>query len=134
MPLHPLVFHPSATKQTCDAQTSERATREWPLERVVALFDLSFNDLLFQAQQVHRANFDPNEVELATLLSIKTGGCPEDCAYCPQAARYDTGVTAKRYCPSTRYSKLHAKPRQMAPRVSAWVPPGDPRRIVISPM
>ncbi|HTN65266.1 MAG TPA: biotin synthase BioB [Burkholderiaceae bacterium] len=72
------------------------AAETWPVDEVLALFDLPFNDLMFRAQQAHRANFDPAEVELATLLSIKTGGCEEDCAYCPQAARYDTGVTAKK--------------------------------------
>jgi biotin synthase len=68
----------------------------WPVANVVALFDLPFNDLLYQAQQIHRLHFNANQVELATLLSIKTGGCPEDCSYCPQAARYDTGVTAQK--------------------------------------
>ena len=58
----------------------------------LALFALPFNDLLFRAHTVHRANFDPNQVQRSTLLSIKTGGCPEDCGYCPQAARYHTGV------------------------------------------
>jgi biotin synthase len=66
------------------------------LERLRAealgLFDLPFNDLLFRAHTVHRENFDPNRVQRSTLLSIKTGGCPEDCGYCPQAARYHTGV------------------------------------------
>ena len=68
----------------------------WPVDEVMTLFDLPFNDLLFQAQTIHRANFPEGEVELATLLSIKTGGCEEDCGYCPQAARYDTGVEAKK--------------------------------------
>ena len=68
----------------------------WPVDEVLALFDLPFNDLIYQAQQAHRLYFDPREVELATLLSIKTGGCEEDCAYCPQAARYHTGITAKK--------------------------------------
>ena len=58
----------------------------------LALYDLPFNDLLFRAHTVHRENFDPNRVQRSTLLSIKTGGCPEDCGYCPQAARYHTGV------------------------------------------
>jgi biotin synthase len=62
------------------------------VEEVEALFELPFNDLIYRAQSVHRKNFDPNEVQLSTLLSIKTGGCSEDCGYCPQAARYDTGV------------------------------------------
>jgi biotin synthase len=60
--------------------------------RALALLDLPFNDLLFRAHTVHRAHFDPNRVQRSTLLSIKTGGCPEDCGYCPQAARYHTGV------------------------------------------
>jgi biotin synthase len=68
----------------------------WQVDDIVALFDLPFTDLLYRAQQVHRAHFDPQDVELATLMSIKTGGCPEDCGYCPQAARYDTGVEAQK--------------------------------------
>ncbi|MDD5177153.1 MAG: biotin synthase BioB [Sterolibacterium sp.] len=71
----------------------------WTEESVAELFELPFNDLLYRAQQVHRAHFAPNEVELATLFSIKTGGCPEDCAYCPQAARYHTGVEAGKLAP-----------------------------------
>jgi len=67
---------------------------DWTREEVRALFDLPFPDLMFRAQSVHRQHFDPTEVQISTLLSIKTGGCPEDCAYCPQSARYDTGVEA----------------------------------------
>ena len=76
-------------------QTAEALSGEaWSVQAVVALFDQPFNDLLFRAQQVHREHFDPNEIQLSTLLSIKTGGCPEDCAYCPQLVHYDTGVEA----------------------------------------
>ena len=64
----------------------------WTVSEVEALFALPFNDLLFQAQLVHRENFNPNEVQVSTLLSIKTGACPEDCKYCPQSARYNTGL------------------------------------------
>ena len=64
----------------------------WSVAQVEALFALPFSDLLFRAQSIHRAHFDPNAVQLSTLVSIKTGGCPEDCGYCPQAARYHTGV------------------------------------------
>jgi biotin synthase len=64
----------------------------WTLAQVEALFALPFNDLMFQAQNAHRANFDPNAVQLSTLLSIKTGGCSEDCGYCSQSARHDTGL------------------------------------------
>jgi biotin synthase len=63
---------------------------------VRALFALPFPELMFHAQSVHRQYFDPAEVQISTLLSIKTGGCPEDCAYCPQSARYDTGVRAEK--------------------------------------
>jgi biotin synthase len=67
---------------------------DWTRAEVGALFALAFPELMFRAQSVHRAHFDPTEVQISTLLSIKTGGCPEDCAYCPQSARYDTGVAA----------------------------------------
>jgi biotin synthase len=69
---------------------------DWTREEVRALFDLPFPDLMFRAASVHRENFDPTEVQISTLLSIKTGGCPEDCAYCPQSAKYDTGVKAEK--------------------------------------
>ena len=64
----------------------------WTREEVLALFNQPFNDLLFNAQVAHRRHFNPNQVQLSTLLSIKTGACPEDCKYCPQSARYDTGL------------------------------------------
>ena len=63
---------------------------------VLALLDLPFADLMHKAGEVHRERFNPNQVQVSTLLSIKTGGCPEDCAYCPQAARYDTGLKAQK--------------------------------------
>jgi biotin synthase len=65
---------------------------DWQREEALALFDMPFNDLLFRAQSVHRRYFDPNEVQLSTLLSIKTGACPEDCKYCPQSGHYNTGL------------------------------------------
>jgi biotin synthase len=67
---------------------------DWSREEVQALFDLPFPDLMHRAATVHREHFDPREVQVSTLLSIKTGGCPEDCAYCPQSARYNTGLKA----------------------------------------
>jgi biotin synthase len=69
---------------------------DWQLEEVVALFNQPFSDLVFQAQTVHRQNFDPNEVQVSSLLSIKTGACSEDCGYCPQSARHDTGLKAEK--------------------------------------
>ncbi|HKI61216.1 MAG TPA: biotin synthase BioB [Mariprofundaceae bacterium] len=65
---------------------------DWNVDEIEALFELPFNDLMFRAQQAHRAHFDANEIQLSTLLSIKTGGCPEDCKYCPQSSRYETGL------------------------------------------
>ena len=69
---------------------------DWTRAEVAALFALPFPELMFEAARIHRLHFDPSEVQISTLLSIKTGGCPEDCAYCPQAARYDTGVKAEK--------------------------------------
>ena len=73
---------------------SNTTTQRWTEQEALALLQLPFNDLLFRAHTVHRAHFKPNEIQLSTLLNIKSGGCPEDCAYCPQSARYDTGLDA----------------------------------------
>ncbi len=69
---------------------------DWQLAEALQLFALPFNDLLFRAQQAHREHFDPNEVQISTLLSIKTGSCPEDCKYCPQSAHYNTGLAREK--------------------------------------
>jgi biotin synthase len=102
-------FHPTA------------AAADPALERLrieaLALFDLPFNDLLFRAHTTHRENFDPNRVQRSTLLSIKTGGCPEDCGYCPQAKRYHTGVededllTLEQVTAAARAAKEHGATR-----------------------
>lgn len=68
---------------------------DWTEEQINALFDLPFNDLLHHAQSVHRQHFNPNQVQLSTLINIKSGGCSEDCSYCPQSARYNTEVEAE---------------------------------------
>ncbi len=73
--------------------------KRWTVAEVEALFALPFNDMLFRAQQVHREHFDPNAVQRSTLLSIKTGGCSEDCGYCSQSARYDTGLEKETLLP-----------------------------------
>ncbi|CAL95433.1 biotin synthase BioB [Azoarcus olearius] len=78
---------------------AEAPRKKWTVAEVQALFDLPFLDLVFQAQQVHRAHFAANEVQRSTLLSIKTGGCSEDCGYCSQSARYDTGLERERLLP-----------------------------------
>ena len=75
------------------------ASARWSVADVQSLYELPFVDLLYRAQQVHREHFDPREIQLSTLLSIKTGGCPEDCAYCPQSASFDTGVKASKLMP-----------------------------------
>lgn len=69
---------------------------DWTVEEVESLFNLPFNDLLFRAQELHREHFNPNEVQISTLLSIKTGACPEDCSYCSQSAINDTGLERER--------------------------------------
>ena len=123
MSSQPVVFHPAP------AAAPVIVAEAWPVEQVLALFNLPFNDLLFRAQQAHRTHFDPTEVELATLLSIKTGGCPEDCGYCPQAARYDTGVTAQKILPldtvlqAAREAKQHGATRFCMG--AAWRGPKD---------
>ncbi len=72
---------------------------DWSRDEVLALFDLPFNDLLFRAHSLHRQHHDANAVQVSTLLSIKTGACPEDCAYCPQSARFDTGLKVEKLMP-----------------------------------
>ena len=96
-----------AQAETCSGASSAPTTqgsaaparKRWSVAEVEALFALPFNDLLFRAQQVHRENFDPNAVQRSTLLSIKTGGCSEDCGYCSQSSRYDTGLEKEALLP-----------------------------------
>jgi biotin synthase len=79
---------------TAGTRVTAEPRLDWTLTEVEALFDLPFNDLLYTAQWVHRQHFDANSVQVSTLLSIKTGACPEDCAYCPQSIRFSTGIDA----------------------------------------
>jgi len=69
---------------------------DWSLDEINALFSMPFNDLLFKAHTIHRENFDPNKVQVSQLLNIKTGACPEDCSYCSQSSKYDTGLERER--------------------------------------
>ncbi|WP_407941174.1 biotin synthase BioB [Nitrogeniibacter aestuarii] len=91
----------TSTAAPTTAQTTAPTAQAtpWRVADVEALFAMPFNDLLFKAQQVHREHFDPNAVQRSTLLSIKTGGCSEDCGYCSQSARYDTGLERERLMP-----------------------------------
>jgi biotin synthase len=86
----------AATAGRPTAGPQDDIRHDWTRAEVEALFALPFNDLLFEAQTVHRKYFDPNQVQVSTLLSIKTGACPEDCAYCPQSTRYETGLEAEK--------------------------------------
>ncbi|WP_028469708.1 biotin synthase BioB [Neptunomonas japonica] len=102
---------------------------DWTVEEVQALFDLPFNDLMFNAQTVHRQYFNPNEVQVSTLLSIKTGACPEDCKYCPQSGHYNTGLEKERLM---KVDKVLEKARQAKASGStrfcmgaAWKHPAD---------
>lgn len=86
----------SLSHQTVPLSAPGLLRHDWTREQVRALFAAPFPDLMFRAAQVHRENFDSSEVQISTLLSIKTGGCPEDCAYCPQSAKFDTGLKAEK--------------------------------------
>ncbi len=86
------VINTDGLKANVKASHETHTVNRWSVADIVALFELPFSDLMYQAQTVHRAHFDPNAVQVSTLLSIKTGGCSEDCGYCPQAARYHTEV------------------------------------------
>lgn len=88
----------SSLRATAASKAPQAAAR-WRIADVEALFGLPFMELLFRAQQMHREHFDPSQVQLSTLLSIKTGGCPEDCGYCPQSAHFETGVEASKLMP-----------------------------------
>lgn len=88
------VSNPTARRNPVPAPGSVR--HDWSRREIEGLFDLPFTELLHRAGSVHRIHFDPSEVQVSTLLSVKTGGCPEDCAYCPQAQRYHTGVEAQK--------------------------------------
>jgi biotin synthase len=85
-----------AAKPTESVSQPGDIRHNWLRQEVEALYAMPFNDLLFNAQTVHRQYFDPNQVQVSTLLSIKTGACPEDCAYCPQSTRYDTGLEVEK--------------------------------------
>lgn len=81
-------------QSTTESEKNPQLVHNWAPIQVLDLFELPFNELLFRAQTIHRQYHDPNEIQIATLLSVKTGGCPEDCKYCPQSVHYDTGLDA----------------------------------------
>jgi biotin synthase len=93
---------------------------DWKVTEVADLFGLPLHDLLFRAHQTHRAHFDPAEVQISTLMSIKTGGCPEDCGYCPQSVHFDTGLTPEALVPLAAVVARIGVPSRVS-----W--PGSPR-------
>ncbi|MGP9644551.1 MULTISPECIES: biotin synthase BioB [unclassified Halomonas] len=111
---------------------------DWTLEEINALFALPFNDLLFQAQQVHRAHFDPNAVQVSTLLSIKTGACPEDCKYCPQSGHYTTQLEKEKLLEIEKVvEQAQAAKQAGASRFcmgAAWRSPRDKDLLVVEEM
>ena len=111
----------------------------WTLARAQALYQLPFMELLYQAQTVHRAHHDPQQIQISTLLSIKTGACPEDCKYCPQSARYHTGVAREALlkideitAAAERAREQGATPKKKTCRIS-WKSCGGSRRSVSRP-
>ena len=101
---------------------------DWTKAEVEALFAMPFNDLLFNAQVVHRQHFNPNEVQVSTLLSIKTGACPEDCKYCPQSARYDTGLEKERLLEIEKVIQRAKEAKQVGSTRFVWGPMAKPTR------
>ena len=98
---------------------------DWTREEIAELFDLPFTELLFRAATVHRDYHPPEQIQLCTLLSIKTGGCPEDCGYCSQSVHADSGVEATRLMDVRSSSPIERPgPRMQVRSASAWVLPG----------
>ena len=93
-----------------DSLATQEQLTQWTRQQVADLFELPFNDLVFQAASVHRTHHDANKVQLSSLLSIKTGACPEDCAYCPQSARYKTGLKKEKLLPLDKICLLYTSP------------------------
>jgi len=151
MPIRPPVFPPGsahavAHRRREDGPVSGAAAapegavtrHDWGREDVLALFGLPFPDLLYRAQQAHRRHFDPNGVQISTLLSIKTGACPEDCAYCPQSAHFKTDLDVERLLPLDAVLEAAQRARdQGASRFcmgAAWRSPRDKDLDKVLPM
>src|SRR5260370_20696905 len=114
---------------TSVTQTPSDSHKNWTRDEALALYEAPFNDLLFHAQTVHRKHFDPNKVQLSRLLSIKTGGCPEDCGYCSQSIHHDSGLKASRLMEVERGVAEARKARDAGPTPycigAAWAHPKD---------
>lgn len=123
----PLQFHPPRSSPVARHAVAQRV---WTVAEVQALLELPFSELMFQAQTMHRAHFDPNQVELATLLSVKTGGCPEDCGYCPQSVHFDTGVEAGKLMAVDQVREAAERAKTAGATRFAWARPGARPRTV----
>ncbi|MGI9228659.1 MAG: biotin synthase BioB [Gammaproteobacteria bacterium] len=104
-------MHPVHEFDLPEPVASDIPRHDWGQDEIITLYELPFSDLLHRAHSLHRRHFNPNEVQLSTLLNIKSGGCPEDCAYCPQSARYQTGVEAE---PLLAYEEVMAAAQEAA--------------------
>jgi biotin synthase len=124
-----MTYAPEARRDALPRPDLDVPRHDWTRAEVADLFALAFPELMFRAATVHRANFDPAEVQISTLLSIKTGGCPEDCAYCPQSIKYDTGVKAEKLMsPDAVLAEARAAKAAGAQRFcmgAAWRAPKD---------
>lgn len=111
------------------AEHSTPPRHDWTRTEIEALFELPFAELMFRAQQIHRERFDPNQVQVSTLLSIKTGRCPEDCKYCPQSVRWNTGLEEEALLPLDAVRQAARRARESgAERFcmgAAWRKPKD---------
>ena len=125
------MVHAAEAKRS-DSQNFETVRTDWDRAEAEALYALPFADLIFQAQCIHRDNFDPNHVETASLLSIKTGGCPEDCGYCSQSAHFDTGLKATRLMDTADVIATAQRAKDAGATASAWPPPGAIRKTMTS--
>ena len=112
---------------------SSKPQKTWSLNELEAIYDLPFNDLMWKSHSIHREHHDPNEVQISTLMSIKTGGCPEDCKYCSQSIRHDTSLELEKFL-SVEEVKEQAEiaKKNGASRFFVWVQHGEISRIPIS--
>ena len=115
--------HPPRPAWTQTRPRGGEPRHDWTLGEAEALFALPFSDLIYARSACIAPGITPNTVQMSTLLSIKTGGCPEDCAYCPQSVRYQTGVDSDALMPLPQVLERARAARPPAPRASAWAPP-----------
>ena len=104
----------------------------WTIAELQTIYDMPFNDLLWESHQLHRKYHDPNKIQISTLMSIKTGGCPEDCKYCSQSIRYDTDIKLEKTLPVTEIIQQAKEAKKMVLLDSVWGQHGETCRTLIS--